>query len=177
MALDNIVSNVTGKIKDGVSGAVSATGFVDAHKQKMKPLIAEKAKMYEFIGMEVFDMYVAGEMNLEKIEPFCQKIETLNIEIRKLESEITPKACECGEKLKKGSKFCSSCGKSIVVEKICECGEKFKEGLKFCTSCGKKVVVNLIPQAQIATVECVCGAELESGTLMCMECGRRVAAL
>jgi len=158
MAFKGLLSNieqqskgVAGVVKGGIATVTAKTGIVDADKQKMKPLIAEKAKMYEFIGMEVFDLYVAGKMNLSEIEPFCKKIETLNVEITKLEAEIAQ------------------------TSNICECGEKLQKEAKFCPSCGKNTAVTSMPQAQATnTVECVCGAAVEQSSLMCMECGRRV---
>ncbi len=154
MALGNLFNNikeqtgnVSGLLKDGVSDKTSVSG----QQKKIKQLIAEKAKMYEFIGMEVFDLYLADKMNLETIEPFCNKIETLNTEIEKLEIEIA------------------------INSNICECGAKLQKGAKFCPACGKSTAKEDRLQAKPADViECVCGAVVEPDSQMCMECGRRI---
>lgn len=160
MAFVNLLNNlkeqsggITGKLKESVSGVASATGILDVNKSKMKSLVAEKAKMYEFIGMETFDLYAADKMHLEEIEPFCKKIEELNTEIVALEAEM------------------------IHAANICECGQKLKAGAKFCPECGRSTSKDTVSQPQAAnTVECVCGAVVEQGALMCMECGRRITA-
>ena len=145
--------NIAGKIKGNIPDAAPDAASVNSKKPKMKQLVVEKAKMYEFIGMEVFDLQSAGKINIEEIEPFCKKIGELNAEIAVLEAEAALKAtiiCECGKVVLGGAKFCSACGKSRDIP---------------------------IPQSQTENVaECVCGAVLEADALMCMECGRRVIA-
>jgi len=145
----NIVSD---SIKGSVSGAATAVGLVDANKQKLKSLEAEKAKMYEFIGMEVFVLYRTGEVSIDVIAPFCEKLQAIKAEIDHVETEITKSVrnCECGAKLQKGAKFCSGCGKNVEIEQP-------------------------LPQAEAKPViECVCGSEIKNETLMCMECGRKI---
>jgi hypothetical protein len=154
MALMNKIKQqadtVADSVKGGISGAASMVGFVDASKKKLKTLVSEKEKMYEFIGMEVFDLYVAEKIDIDAIVPFCEKLEAINTEIEEIEIEIikAAKNCECGQRIKKSAKFCASCGKTLAVESI-ENEEKTN------------------------TCECVCGAEIKSNMLMCMECGRR----
>ena len=44
--------------------------------------------------------------------------------------------CECGTQNEQGSKFCSNCGKSLIV--LCpNCGAKINSNNKFCNNCGK----------------------------------------
>jgi len=164
MAMNQFLNNVkkhtinaTDKIKDGITETASKTGIYDVNKQKMKSLIAEKAKMYEFIGMEIFDLYEAGKVEISSIEPFCKKIIGLNAELALLENA------------------------TIQNEHLCECGAKLHEEMKFCAVCGKKVSAfdpikpSVTETPVIEYTQCVCGAEVEVGSPMCMECGRRIA--
>lgn len=154
MALGNLFNNIkeqTGNVSEKLKEGVSEMASASVHHKKLKQLITEKAKMHEFIGMEVFDLYLANTMNMEAVEPFCNKIEALNTEIEELELEISMNSnmCECGAKLQKGVKFCPSCGKSTAKEDRLQ--SKVQD-----------------------TTECVCGAVIELGSQMCMECGRRI---
>lgn len=120
---------------------------------KKKPLIAEKAKMYEFIGMEIYDLYESGQLQIDAILPFCHKIAGINQELAALENT------------------------EIQNGLICECGAKLHEDMNYCMACGKKVALEELiaqePETKTYT-ECVCGAVVEVGTPMCMECGRRI---
>ena len=62
-----------------------------------------------------------------------------------------------------GAKFCSSCGKPMVLEKTCpSCQAKVPAASKFCPSCG----------AAMGESKCVkCGASLQPGAKFCPECG------
>jgi|GEM_PF-3231314 len=170
--------------KVGISGVATNVGIVDTNKSKLKLLVAEKTKMYEFIGIEIYDLFIDGKICMEEIEPFCKKIKEISAEIGQLQIVIAKEAniCECGGKNKKGARFCISCGKAVVGNatktEACICGEKLIKGNKFCASCGNN---NNTQQALHQCIErpvireCVCGAALESDVKMCMECGRRVA--
>jgi len=143
---------VSGSIKDGISGAATAVGIVDANKQKLRSLEIEKAKMYEFIGMEVFDLHCSGKVNIDGITPFCDKLQMINKEIDQLESEIakSDKNCECGTKIQKGVNFCSGCGKKVMIEQ------------------------SVVQIETVSVLTCVCGSVIENEAVMCMDCGRRV---
>lgn len=46
--------------------------------------------------------------------------------------------CECGAQNDPDSKYCKSCGKSLVI--VCpDCGNKNDLSSKFCDNCGKKI--------------------------------------
>lgn len=57
----------------------------------------------------------------------------------------------CGEKSKKGEKFCSHCGHLLTSKKLCEgCGTQLDTAAKFCKTCGKQVdnntrIINIPP--------------------------------
>jgi len=49
------------------------------------------------------------------------------------------KCINCGNELREGVKFCSSCGTKVEEEKQCpKCGYKLEENDKFCSQCGTK---------------------------------------
>jgi len=165
-------------IKGNLTNVASKTGIYDANKSKINQLLDEKAKMHEFIGMEIYSLYSAGSLNIAEIEPFCNKITVLSAEIAALEAESRPDAdsiCPCGTKLSKESRFCPSCGTKVeapIAEAsqamtTCDCGASLPENAKFCPSCGSK--------AGETVSKCVCGAEITPGSQMCMECGRTSA--
>lgn len=72
---------------------------------------------------------------------------------------------ECKTVNASGAKFCSGCGKSLIVQEVLvpcvKCGVKIKEGTKFCPECGAK-------QDLVCTK---CGAQLNVGAKFCGECG------
>ena len=70
----------------------------------------------------------------------------------------------CGSELKTDAKFCSVCGKEVVIpvpavnDVYCSaCGYKLKENSKFCSACGKAIETNEAPsvQAPVAEVQTV----------------------
>ncbi|MBN1532571.1 MAG: SPFH domain-containing protein [Spirochaetes bacterium] len=65
------------------------------------------------------------------------------------------------------AKFCSSCGKEMVVQKECPaCKAKMPADAKFCPSCG----------ANMQGGKCSkCGAALAAGAKFCPECGEKQA--
>ena len=75
---------------------------------------------------------------------------------------------DCKTQNANGAKFCSGCGKSLVVEEktvsCVKCGTKLKEGSKFCSECGTKQE-NVCPK---------CNASLDTGAKFCGECGEKI---
>ena len=72
----------------------------------------------------------------------------------------------CGAKVKKDSKFCPECGKSMESTQKCpKCGANVKKGSKFCPECG----------ASLGSVKCPkCGADVKAGAKFCPECGEKL---
>lgn len=156
MAINNFMNNIkkqtanaTDFLKEGITDTASKTGLYDVKKQKSKLLLQEKSKMYEFIGMEVFDLYQAGSIKIDSIEPFCNKLLELNKELAKIESLFIDSSLKC------------------------ECGADLNENMKFCMTCGKKVD-QIEEPIKVATIACACGSEVAIDALFCMECGRKV---
>ena len=74
---------------------------------------------------------------------------------------ICPK---CGSEMKKGLKFCSECGASLVVQKkkCIKCGAEINEDMKFCPECGANQAQPVCPK---------CGYKATAGQKFCPECG------
>jgi len=72
----------------------------------------------------------------------------------------------CGGQNVQGAKFCSDCGKEMVLAKeaCTKCGAQIPEDSKFCPECG---------QSQEAAKCTQCGADMPSGTKFCPECGAK----
>ena len=74
---------------------------------------------------------------------------------------ICPK---CGSEMKKGLKFCSECGASLVVQKkkCIKCGAEINADMKFCPECGANQAQPVCPK---------CGYKAAAGQKFCPECG------
>jgi membrane protease subunit (stomatin/prohibitin family) len=73
-------------------------------------------------------------------------------------------ACpHCNTPNQAGAKFCSSCGKEIILGKNCpKCNAKIATNAKFCPECG----------LNLESAKCVkCGANMQPGAKFCPECG------
>lgn len=153
-------------------------------KKQMNMLVKEKAKMYEFIGMEIYDLYKNENLEIPQIEAFYKKLDGLEGEIKKLDNMREEKkkkkktiVCECGTSTTDDQKFCPGCGKKLLKEMIiCNCGNEISEEIKFCPNCGtnREMLKESSDKVESAKVECVCGAMVGVDELMCMECGRRI---
>jgi membrane protease subunit (stomatin/prohibitin family) len=72
--------------------------------------------------------------------------------------------CPACNNLTPPGKFCSSCGKPLVLASKCECGTELAPGGKFCANCGKS--------AATGPKKCECGTELSAGAKFCPNCGK-----
>ncbi|MCL2357748.1 MAG: hypothetical protein FWC70_11475 [Defluviitaleaceae bacterium] len=80
----------------------------NSNSNKVSALQDEKQKMFEFIGMEIYSMYVSGKLAINEIAPFCSRI----AEIDAMKHEV---ACMCGAKLGADVRFCPACGTDEAV--------------------------------------------------------------
>ncbi len=90
---------------------------------------------------------------------------------------------ECNAEIPKVNKFCSECGKPVIVEPekeagsgevICpKCHAKVEPGLRFCTECGTKIegVMNTAEQTTCPK----CYADVKPGLRFCTECGTKIS--
>ena len=76
---------------------------------------------------------------------------------------ICPK---CGAEVKKGTKFCSECGASLIVQKkkCIKCGAEINADMKFCPECGADQTQPVCPK---------CGYKAQPGQKFCPECGTK----
>lgn len=160
---------------------------IKAVKKSLEECMNEKAKLYGFIGMEVYDLSKENKIEIEQIKTYLDKMDALNHEIEKLEKqkdEIEKKSagkniCSCGYKLKPQDRFCPNCGEVVQRDTIiCSCGAELKKDAKFCSVCGKRIEDILNEQESVKAPpkmrECICGAKVPEGQFMCMECGRKL---
>ncbi len=155
-------------------------------KKELEERMNEKAKIYGFIGMEVYDLSKEGKIEVPQISSYLQKMDELNVMIEDMEKEIKEQEirnqgkniCSCGYKLKAQDRFCPNCGEMVSRDTIiCTCGAELSKNSKFCNVCGKKVEEIIEEQEksrQVPMKECICGAKIPAGQFMCLECGRKV---
>lgn len=184
-----LASQVTGKVSSFVDPLLDKGDkdemSMSAIKRQIKALVNEKAKVYEFIGMEVHEMYQENGIEVLRLEPFLEKLNTIENELTKLNQKKEDKqknkkltTCECGQKIDEETKFCPGCGKKVNVEPlVCHCGTELGDHSSFCPNCGSKreeIESSSDAIETTAMIECVCGAMVAIDQAMCMECGRRV---
>lgn len=157
-----------------------------AIKKNLEERMNEKAKIYGFIGMEVYDLSKENKIEIAQIKTYLDKMDALNSEIEELEkqkAEFEKKSagkniCSCGCKLKPQDRFCPNCGEVVARDTIiCTCGTELAKNAKFCSVCGKSSEDILREQESMKTPEtreCICGAKVPVGQFMCLECGRKI---
>lgn len=158
-----------------------------AVKKNLEERMNEKAKIYGFIGMEVYDLSKEKKIEIVQIKSYLDKMDTLNSEIEELEKqkeELEKKSagkniCSCGYKLKAQDRFCPNCGEVVARDTlICSCGAELAKDVKFCSVCGKRAE-DILQEQEIMKAapkmrDCICGAKVPEGQFMCMECGRKL---
>ena len=197
MARPKILNNFTAS-GEKILNNFTASGEV---KKALDEKYQERKKIFEYIGMEVYDLYKQGKVSISKAEIHFRKMGEIEAEIARLEAEKQrieaekrkTNACSCGYALSGREQFCPKCGKPVERGKmICTCGKAVRKDMQFCANCGKSVkelmqgpAVNVqgrrpdvrmpsnpAPQPQFR--ECICGAKVPVGQNMCMECGRMI---
>lgn len=155
-------------------------------KKELEEKMNEKAKIYGFIGMEVYDLSKENKIEVPQIKSYLDKMDEINQSIKDLEKQIKEKeaknagknVCSCGYKLKPQDRFCPNCGEVVPRDTvICICGTELDKNAKFCNSCGKSMENILKAQEEVKQPpmkECICGAKVPAGQFMCLECGRKI---
>lgn len=178
------------KIPEGIqiaSKSVPENGMnLKTMKKKLEEKMNEKAKIYGFIGMEIYDLSKENKVEIPQIKSYLDKMDEINHTIEDLEKHIKEREtqnvgkniCACGYKLKPQDRFCPNCGEIVPRDTvICSCGSELNKNAKFCHSCGKSMENILKEQAkteQQPVKECICGAKVPAGQFMCLECGRKI---
>ena len=157
-----------------------------AMKKELEDKMNEKAKVYGFIGMEVYDLSKENKIEIPEINSYFEKMDEINQAIVELEKNIKEQeiknmgknVCACGYKLKAQDRFCPNCGEAVPRDTIlCTCGEEIKKDSKFCRTCGKSVddILKAWEAAKKPQMkECICGAKVPEGQFMCLECGKKI---
>ncbi len=83
-------------------------------------------------------------------------------------SQTTKVKCpHCGSENQGDAKFCSNCGKEVVLSKSCpKCNAKVQATAKFCPECGNSLQESQCPK---------CGAAAKPGAKFCPECGEKLS--
>lgn len=176
------------KIPDIMTDSSDKTGNIKAVIKELEEKRNEKAKIYGFIGMEVYDLSKENKIEIAQIKNYLDKMDALNRSIEDLEKQKTEletknagkNICTCGYKLKPQDHFCPNCGEVILrAVTVCVCGAKLKKNAKFCNVCGKSIEdiqkendKEQTPEKPMK--ECICGAKVPEGQFMCFECGRKI---
>lgn len=152
----------------------------------------EQIKVYQLIGMEVYDLVKEGRTDIPQIKGYIDKIDDIIARISELEKSIEQleaekaggkRVCSCGCELAPGAHFCPKCGASVAVQNTtitCTCGAVIPANSVFCISCGKRIAVPAAESDLLTTAaepkmkQCICGAMVPEGQFVCYECGRKV---
>ncbi len=155
-------------------------------RKELEEKMNEKAKIYGFIGMEIYDLSKENKVEIPQIKNYLDKMNEINLAIENIEKQIKEKEaknagkriCACGCKLKPQDRFCPNCGEVVPRDTvICSCGAELNKNSRFCNSCGKSMEAILKEQqvpGQQPIKECICGAKVPVGQFMCLECGRKI---
>lgn len=189
----NIGGNIKGLVKKVIPDSAhmvpksESAVNLKALKKTADEKRSEQAKIYGFIGMEVYDLVKEKKIEIPQIQNYFKQMDALSQEILDLEEKIKEQeirnlgknVCACGYKLKADDRFCPNCGEPVPGIVVCSCGLCLDKDTKFCSSCGKKMEDILKEQetqrqSQVPMRECVCGAKIPAGQFMCFECGRKI---
>lgn len=178
------------KMSDNIHISPKSTSQIGVNlkalKKELEELMNAKAKVYGFIGMEVYDLSKENKIDVPQIKNYLDNMDKINQSIDELEKEIKEKeaknmgknVCSCGYKLKPQDRFCPNCGEVVPRDTvICTCGAELKKDAKFCNSCGRSMEDILNAKGtpnQLPMKECICGAKVPTGQFMCLECGRKI---
>lgn len=90
----------------------------------------------------------------------------------------------CNTELRKGMKFCTSCGKELPLEIFCpQCGKALTKDMKFCNRCGASIEGNTpqhkeeqcVNTSGVDNLVCpICGEVLTTETTQCPNCHRNL---
>lgn len=123
------------------------------------------AKNQNGVGSNLMGAGIGVGMGFEMGGSFANQMEniTQTMNVNKTETDSKEKCPYCGAKMEKNQKYCSECGKKVVIS-CKKCGATLKEGQKFCPECGA---------AQIAKCS-KCGTEVEKNQKFCPNCGEKI---
>lgn len=139
--------------------ASKSTQIIEETKLKIKLNDTEEeiAKLFEEIGLNIYEQYKSGKKIDTGIVKTCKRIDKLYKDIDKMDTKVlylkNLRVCEnCNEAIGVDNKFCPVCGykqKKIKIKeeiknenittKICsQCETVHGEDVNYCTKCGQK---------------------------------------
>lgn len=150
-----------------IKGGVDRAAFeakrltrVQQAQSQLNTLQSEKDQRLHLLGESVWDMYLAGQIQEQRLVSTCIEIRSLESEILNVQNRVEairkelppepPKCPKCGHEVSDTDDFCSSCGTPVapkatsqvqaVAVRICpKCGKQVRLGAAFCGSCGTTV--------------------------------------
>lgn len=131
------MSDLIDKFMQGINKGVTTVGVkskevLETSKLKGQISIFERNKKdaLEELGNIVYVMFQNNVFYTERIKSKCEFISRIDTKIKDTMEEIKNVQIKSQEAL----------GKPRVI-KICDCGAEIHEGVRFCTKCGKKVII------------------------------------
>ena len=132
----------------------------------------EKARAFHYIGMELYDLCKGDISKYPEFEPHLMRLLELDKEIARMQAEIdaieaekaraaqarqvqnrAPQYCTCGAVVPAGARYCTRCGKPLLIRAsediLCTCGATIKKDTSFCPRCGKRAA-ELLDEQTIA---------------------------
>lgn len=152
------VGNVAEKTYKTV--ASKSTKIIEETKLKIKLSDTEEeiSKMFEDIGLSVYEKYKSGEKIDTEVAKVCKRIEKLYKEIEQMDTKVlylkNLRVCEnCNEAIGVNNKFCPACGykqkkvkikeeekkEEVLAKKCPDCESVYGEDVNYCTKCGQKL--------------------------------------
>lgn len=136
----DLFNKVLSGINKGVN-SVSENSKLFVEKAKLNNTLKEtenkKNTAAQQLGMTVYELQKAGEINIEQLNDKCAEIEKYNNEIEELNLQILNLQNTLGEK-KPAAESAAENYNGIK----CSCGYYNKEGAAFCAKCGSKLNTN-----------------------------------
>lgn len=144
LIIRNFNSLINTKIKSVISEYMvkKKISFVEisGYLSELSSVFKEKLEdQFDRFGIEIVNF------SCEAIEPGQKDCRALrkkmeeNIKLNESEPQII--CPECGMKNGRTAKFCSECGKRIVLNTVCSsCGFENMPGMKYCGNCGKQLL-------------------------------------
>lgn len=124
----------------------------------------ESAAKNESSGNNLMNAGIGLGMGLGLTETFATQVKDIskNVQTKEISEKSQDKCPYCHSDINKNQKYCSSCGKKVILE-CPNCGEQIDERQKFCTECGTSLVKKCKK----------CGTELNNNSKFCPNCGEK----
>lgn len=129
-------------------------------KSDISALKKEKTDLFTSIGSKIYEMKMAGRIDLSQTTEMLQKIEELDLGIQSKEQLIEEAQKKKEEELTAINSVVPS---APSIKLTCSCGAVLSGETKFCSKCGKPVVKpepEIVVEAVVEETSCCgCGDE------------------